>query len=299
MLPVILVSAVIAIVAKPLIAIAVMGYLGYTKRTSFKASVALAQVSEFSIVLVLLAHRRGLIDSSLVTAITFIALASIAASSYLIVFSDRLFRFFDKFLNIFERSTVNVEAGPARSYEMVLFGYQKGGHEFVRVFRQLTKNFVVIDYDPEVIDILEQRKIHHIYGDATDVELLEEANIDKAKLIVSTLTDAQATSFLLSFLKQKHSDAVVIAEADTPKQAGQLYEEGASYVVLPHFIGGEKVSAFVKKSGFKKAEFKRIREQHIRYLKKQHGIERTKIKRKKLGHTVVESLAHLNHANVK
>ena len=88
---------------------------------------------------------------------------------------------------------------------MILFGYQKGGHEFVKVFKQLTKDFVVIDYDPEIIDILEERKIHHIYGDATDVELLEEANVAKAKLIVSTLTDPQANLFLLNFLKRKHS----------------------------------------------------------------------------------------------
>ncbi len=120
---------------------------------------------------------------------------------------------------------------------MILFGYQKGGHEFVKVFKQLTTNFVVIDYDPEIIDILDQRKIRHIYGDATDVELLEEANVDKAKLIVSTLTEPEANLFLLNYLKRKHSDAVVIAEADNPKQAGKLYDEGASYVILPHFIG--------------------------------------------------------------
>jgi Kef-type K+ transport system membrane component KefB len=296
MFKVIVVSAVIAIIIKPLVSMAVMGYLGYTKRTNFKASVALAQVSEFSIVLVLLAERRGLIDSSLVTAITFIALTSIAASSYLIIFSDQIYRKLERFLDIFERAATHTEAAPPRNYEMVLFGYQKGGHEFVKVFRQLTKNFVVIDYDPEIIDVLEQRKINHIYGDATDVELLEEANVDKAKLIVSTLTDPQATSFLLNFLRGKHSDAVVIAEADSPKQAGKLYEEGASYVILPHFIGGEKIGAFVKKSGFAKSDFKRIREQHIRYLKKQHGIQQTKIKRKKLGHTVVDSLASLSHA---
>ncbi len=293
-LPIIIFSALIVIVAKPLVAMTVMGYLGYTKRTSFKASVALAQVSEFSIVLVLLAHQRGLIDSGLVTAITFIALASIAASSYLIIFSDKLFKILEPFLSIFERSSTHEEAAAPHDYEMVLFGYQKGGHEFVKVFKQLTKNFVVIDYDPEMIDLLEQRKIHHIYGDATDVELLEEANVAKAKLIVSTMTDPLAVSYLLNFLKRKNSQAVVIAEADSPKQAGKLYDEGASYVILPHFIGGEKVGAFVKKSGFAKADFKRIREQHIRYLKKQHGVEQAKNKRNKLGHTVVHSLARLN-----
>jgi Kef-type K+ transport system membrane component KefB len=155
----IFVSALIVIIAKPLVSMAVMGFLGYTKRTSFKASVALAQVSEFSIVLVLLGEKRGLISSSLVTAITFIALCSIAASSYLILFSDKIFSKLEGLLSIFERSHTHNEPAQPHNYELVLFGYQKGGHEFVKAFRQLNKNFVVIDYDPEVIDILQERKI--------------------------------------------------------------------------------------------------------------------------------------------
>ena len=296
MLGVIIVSVIIAIIIKPLVAMALMGFLGYTKRTSFKTSVALAQVSEFSIVLVLLAEKRGLIDASAVTAITFIALVSIAASSYLIIFSDKLFALLENYLGIFERKTIHSEPATQHDYEMVLIGYQKGGHEFVKVFRQLTKNFVVIDYDPEIIDLLDQRKIHHIYGDATDVELLEEANVAKAKLIVSTVTELQANMSLLEFLHHKRSDAVVIAQADSPKQAGALYDHGASYVILPHFIGGEQVSAFVRKSGLRKSDFKRVREAHIKYLKRQHGIEQRKIKRRKLGHTVVENLTSLRRA---
>jgi Kef-type K+ transport system membrane component KefB/voltage-gated potassium channel Kch len=289
----IFVSALIVIIAKPLVSIAVMGFLGYTKRTSFKASVALAQVSEFSIVLVLLAEKRGLIDSSLVTSITFITLCSIAASSYLILFSDKIFNKLERFLDLFERSQTHFEPDVPGNYELVLFGYQKGGHEFVKAFRQLSKKFVVIDYDPEVIDILEERKIHHIYGDAMDVELLEEANVAKAKLVVSTITEPEVNLFLLNFLDRKKSNAVVIAQADNPKEASKLYDEGASYVILPHFIGGEKIGAFVKKSGLSKSNFKKIREQHIRQLKKQHHIETKKVKRKNLGHVVVESLASL------
>jgi voltage-gated potassium channel Kch len=242
----------------------------------------LAQVSEFSIVLVLLGKERGLIDSSLVTSITFIALCSIAASSYLILFSDKIFNKLERFLSVFERRQTQTEPSAPRNYELVLFGYQKGGHEFVKVFRQLTKNFVVVDYDPEVIDSLEERKISHIYGDAMDVELLEEANVGKAKLIVSTITDPEVNLFLLNFLDRKKSNAVVIAQADNPKEASKLYDQGASYVILPHFIGGEKIGAFVKKSGLSKSNFKKIREQHIRQLKKQHHIEQKKIKRKNL-----------------
>ena len=297
MFSIIVAAVLIATVAKPLVAMAVMGFLGYTKRTGFKVSVALAQVSEFSIVLVLIGQKRGLIDSSVVTAVTFIALCSIAASSYLIIFSDKIFNVLERYLGFFERQQPHHEpSGEPSNYELVLLGYQKGGHEFVKAFRQLSKKFVVIDYDPEVIDILEQRKIHHIYGDATDVELLEEAKVAKAKLVVSTITDFQANISLLDFLEHKNSEAVVIAQADNPIQAAKLYEAGASYVILPHFIGGEKTGAFVKKYGLSKSNFKKIREAHIRQLKKQHHVMQKEVRREKLGHAIVKNMAALTKA---
>ena len=292
MLPVVLAGVAIAVIAKPLVAMAGMGWLGYTKRTSFKTAVALAQVSEFSIVLIVLAERRGLINANVLSAITLITLISIAASSYLIVFSDKIFGILEKHLDMFERRKTNSEPWVHGNYELVLLGYQKGGHEFVNVFKQISKNFVVIDYDPEMIDILEQRKINHLYGDATDMELLEEAGVEKAKLVVSTITDFPTSQFLLSYLAGKDSNAVVIAQADSAKQAAQLYHAGASYVILPHLIGGEQISAFVKKSGLRKSEFKKFRDAHLKYLEQQFGVlDEAAQHDQKLGRAITEAFA--------
>lgn len=285
------VSIALAVVAKPLVAMAGLGLLGYTKRTSFKSAVALAQVSEFSIVLIALALNRGLINNDLASTITLITLISIAISSYLVTFSDRLFAALEHHLDLFERRKTLGEPQVRANYELVLLGYQKGGHEFVRVFKQISKNFVVIDYDPEIIDVLEHQKINHLYGDATDMELLEEAGVDRAKLVVSTITDFETTKSLLSYLESKESGAVVIAQADSAQQAAELYRLGASYVILPHFIGGEQISAFVRKSGLRKSDFKKFREEHLKYLEEQFGVlDEEAMHNKKLGHTIVAGM---------
>jgi Kef-type K+ transport system membrane component KefB/Trk K+ transport system NAD-binding subunit len=294
MFGVIVVSVLIATVAKPLVAMAVMGYLGYTKRTSFKTSVALAQVSEFSIVLILLGEKRGLIGANIVTAVTFVALLSIAASSYLIIFSDKIFSVLEKYLNIFERQHTQNEPIQPRGYELILFGYQKGGHEFVQLFKQMKQSYLVVDYDPEVIDVLENHKINHLYGDVTDVELLQEAEVAKAKLVVCTITDFDSSTFLLQYLERNNSQAVVIVEAENPKHATQLYEHGASYVILPHYIGSEQISAFLKKSGLQKATFKKERTKHLRALERQlRQLEQGTKQDKKLGHAIIAGVASL------
>jgi len=294
----IIVGVLIASILKPLVAMSVLGFLGYTKRTSFKASLSLAQVSEFSIVLILIALNKNLISSSLVSAIVLITLASIAASTYMILFSDRLFDIFENYLGMFERRRAQPELKPEARYELVLFGYQRGGHEFISLFKKLKKKYVVIDYDPEVIDVIEERKLNYLYGDATDVELLEEAGVEHAKLIVSTIPDHQTNMMLLNYLKTKNRDAIVIIHADDPYEAAKLYEAGASYVVLPHYIGSEKISEFIAKSGLSKSTFRKQRVRHLEYLEKHYGaLEKlNSINERKLGRSIVKRVAALSKA---
>jgi Kef-type K+ transport system membrane component KefB/voltage-gated potassium channel Kch len=294
----IIAGVLIAAVLKPLVAMSVLGFLGYTKRTSFKASLALAQVSEFSIVLILIALNKNLIDGKLVSAIVLMTLLSIAASTYMIIFSDKLYNFFERYLGMFERRHAQSELKPESNYELVLFGYQRGGHEFINLFKKLKKKYVVVDYDPEVIDLIESRKLNYLYGDATDVELLEEAGIEHAKLIVSTIAEHQTNMILLNYLRAKNPSAIVVIHADDPYEAAKLYEAGASYVILPHYIGSEKVSEFISKSGLAKSAFRKQRVRHLDYLEKLYGaLEKlNQINERKLGRALVHRVATLSRS---
>lgn len=298
MLGLVVASIVIAVIIKPLVAMTVLGFLGYTKRTSFKAAVALAQISEFSIVLIIVGANKGFISSPVVSAIILMTLVSMAASTYMITFSDRLFGVLEKYLDLFERQKVKAELLPVQNNELVLFGYQRGGHEFISLFKKLKKKYVVIDYDPEVIDIIERRKINYLYGDATDAELLEEAGVEHAKLVVSTIPDFEINAFLLGWLGHKNPGAVAIVHADDPLEAAKLYEAGASYVILPHYIGSEQVSSFIGKSGLAKSAFTKQRKRHLDYLEKHYGaLEKlNQVHQKKLGHAIVAGMASLRKA---
>jgi hypothetical protein len=249
-----------------------MGLMGYTKRTSFKAAVSMAQVSEFSLVFVILGNKQNMVSQDLVSIITMAALISIALSSYMIIYADKLFTFFEASLALFESRKNHFERESHNHYELVLFGYQKGGHEFLKVFQALKRKYIIIDYDPEVIDALEHRQLPYLYGDAADIELLEEAGLDKARLVVSTISDHSTNQFLLQLLEKVNPHAVVILHAETVEEAGELYEQGASYVVMPHYIGSEKIGSFIKKSGLKKSEFKKYREKHLSYLQTHYAI---------------------------
>jgi Kef-type K+ transport system membrane component KefB len=262
LLPALVLSAIV-VLGKPLFVMAALGFLGYTKLTSFKAGIHLSQISEFSIILVVFATSIGLVNPHASTLITLVALITIAASTYLMKYDDKLYALWEQRLRLFERKIIREQKRPSLNYPLILFGYQKGGHEFVRTFRELKKRYVVVDYDPEVIEHLEEQGIRHAYGDATDPELLDEVGIDKAKLVVSTVTDKGTNVSLLTTLRHENPHCVFICHADNYDSAAELYNLGATYVMLPHFIGSEQISAFIKRHGLSHQAFDDYRQKHL------------------------------------
>ncbi len=267
----IVVFVAIVAFAKPLIVMVTMGILGYTKKTSFKTAGALAQISEFSLVFVLIGHKQGLVSNDIANVMTIVALITIASSTYAILYSNRIYNLFESKLRFFERSKTHQETDRHRHYDMVLLGYKRGGREFVKVMQQLNKKYVVIDYDPEIIEHLERKHVHYLYGDVTDLELMGEINLNTVKLVVSSVSDYKTNVFLLNWINSINPRIVFICNADHPNLASELYGMGASYVILPHYIGSEKISSFIKKNGFNKTEFKHFREKHLEYLEKHYS----------------------------
>lgn len=260
-----LVFSFLIMVAKPALIMGALGVLGYTKQTGFKSAVHLTQLSEFSIILAVLATTSGLIQGDLVDVMTLTAIITIAVSTYLMKYDDALYRRFAKPLSFFERrnATIDGDKRSGVSYHYVLFGYHKGGHEFVKTFRDMRGRYVVVDYDPSVIETLERQHIHHIYGDATDAELLEEIGLQKAELIVSTIGDYTANKIILAHVLKQNPHAIFICHSNTFDQAALLYKHGASYVILPHYIGSMHMTQFIRHNGSNKKAFERYRRQHV------------------------------------
>ncbi len=255
--------ALIVMIGKPLFVLTVVGAQGYTKLTSFKAAVHLSQISEFSIIFVIVAHTSGLVNDTAVSVITLVALITIAISSYYMKYDDQLYRRLEKYLKFFERKTIKERKQKHALYPIILFGYHKGGHEFMRTFRDMHQRYLIVDYDPDVIEHLEEQGIRHAYGDATDEEFLEEINAGKAKLAVSMITVFESNKALLGYINRFEPRTTFICHANNYDEAAELYRRGASYVMLPHFLGSERISAYIKQHGFNPQSFERYREKHI------------------------------------
>jgi Kef-type K+ transport system membrane component KefB len=261
-----LVMSAIVICIKPLTIQVSLGLLGYTKQTGFKAAVHLSQISEFSIVLAVLAVSTGAASQRTATVVTLTAIITIVVSAYLMKYDDVLYKIWKGPLSLFERSRTKREIKSLRNYPLVLLGYRKGGYEFLRTFREMKKRYIVIDYDPEVIENLEHQHINHLYGDVTDLELLDEISLHNSELVVSTIADLSANLLLIKHIMGRGKETIFVCHAASLAEAVKLYDRGASYVLLPHFIGSEQASSFIRRNGSDKAAFDTYRRKHLQSL---------------------------------
>ena len=261
LVPALILSAIVLIM-KPVVVMTVMTLFGYTRRTSFKAGVNLSQISEFSIILIAVSTASGLVSKDLTAIMTIVALVTIAVSTYLMQYDNTIFAWLErrfKFLRDHEESN---EKESLHQHDLILFGYRKGGNEFAKTFKTMKKPYVIIDYDPLVIDVLEKRKLPHMYGDATDVEFLREIGVKNAEMLVSTITDFATNERLLRYIRRVNPEAIFICHADDHDEAAELYRLGAAYVTLPHYVGSEQINTFIRKHGTSQKAFDTYRRKH-------------------------------------
>ena len=265
-LPIILFSLFI-LIGNPLIVMIIMKYFGYTKRTGFFAGLTVAQISEFSIILVALGVSVGHLTSEILSMVTMIGLITITGSTYLILYSNSIYQRISKYLSIFEKKKINGDKKfLKKNYDALLFGYNRTGFDILKTLVKLKKNYLVVDFNPDTIAVLKKFKIPSLYGDAEDSELLNELNLDKTELVVSTVPDYKTNILLMEFIRRANPKAVVIMRAENFDEAIELYKKGADYILTPAFLGGEHISKMIDKFKINKKEYEKEKEKHLKRL---------------------------------
>ena len=264
-LPIILLSLFVLII-KPLIVIIFMGFLGYSKRNGFLLGLSLAQISEFSLILIALGITVGNLDVSIISVLTAVGLITMAGSSYLIIYADNIYPKFSKILSFFERKGKKVDSGSYKKnngHEVIIFGYDRIGFDLVIYFRRNKTSFLIVDYNPLTITKLSKRKIPCVYGDVTNMELLNNLNFKETKMVISNISSFEANISFINKIKKINKNIIIIVSSNRVDDTFHLYKEGATHVVMPSLLGGEHISLLISKNHFNKTKYIEAKFQHI------------------------------------
>ncbi len=244
---------------------------GFHPKVSFPASISFTQVSEFSLILLFTLQNAGLIESQQVALLATVTLITMLLSPFLIQHADQMYVFFAPLLQRVARRNARRDRVKKEQVDILLFGCHRVGSDFLPTLLRKRQSLLVVDFDPGVIESLTARNIPCRYGDIGDREFLSEFDFKHVKMLICTVPDLESNLVLLRLVRRVNPRAVVMTMAHAVDEALILYEEGASYVVMPYYLGGNYSTLLVDKFGTDHKRFSHERKHHMTHL-----IRRTK-----------------------
>jgi len=270
LIPAIILSLFV-LIGNLIIVVILMNMLGYKSRTGFMAGLTVAQISEFSLILMALGLTSGHLNQEIVSLITLVGVITIAGSTYLILYADKIYPRVKFFLNLIEFRKTNTReeiTDNKDNYNMIIFGYDRVGYDFVNIAEKMHNKHLVVDFDPSSINKLERKGVPYRFGDAEDVNFLEEINVAKAEIVISTIPDFKTNLSLVSYYNNHNKDGIIMVISHDIKHTKELYKKGASFVVMPHYLGASYASQMIETHGKEKSAFDKKKKEHLEYLDK-------------------------------
>jgi voltage-gated potassium channel len=128
---------------------------------------------------------------------------------------------------------------------IIICGFGRNGQQSVNELQALGHKFVVIDKDKELLFHHSGAQFSFIEGDATQDEILELANIQKAKALLTTLPNDADNLFVVLTARSLNSNIKIISRASSTSSEKKLKIAGVNNVVMPERVGGAHMAHLV------------------------------------------------------
>ncbi|MEQ1853228.1 MAG: cation:proton antiporter [Chthoniobacteraceae bacterium] len=247
--PMVVLLALFVLLGKAVMIHLVVSRLGQGSRTAFLTGTALAQISEFSFILVGLGVKAGLVGPSVLSITALVGLPTIAISAWLIRHGEALHRL-ARSAGFFRRDEATPGAGGSYGAgghrdHIIVVGMNTLGRLLVKRLTDAGEHVLAIDTDP--------RKLAHLpcdtmLGNVGYLSVLEEAGLPHAKLLIAALR-IEETNDLLAYRCKAYGVPCAIHVVDM-SQTDNLLEMDADYLMIPKVDGVKLMNHELARMGF-------------------------------------------------
>jgi len=249
LIPLLILLAII-IVLKPLITSFICAFFGYKRKTAYLTGSYLPQISEFALIIAAQGVALGIITERILTLTVLLTLTTMVYTTYIAKYSSKFYMIFSDKLKYLDRlNPKNICPEPVskhKKFDVIVCGHNRIGYSIVKKARKMKKKILVLDFNPEIVKDMEKKHIPCIYGDIGDQEILDSINLKDAKMVVSTIPTINDNLLLIHKTRRVNNKAIIFVTAMDSDEALELYDNGADYVIIPHFLGGEHASLMLE-----------------------------------------------------
>jgi voltage-gated potassium channel len=148
--------------------------------------------------------------------------------------------------NYFKNRKVHAEIQKLKKH-IIICGFGRNGRQAALQLKQHNKPFVIIERNHHHIERILQHNYLYLEGDATQEQLLIEANIKEASALITTLPNDADNLFIVLTARTFNPGLTIVSRASDENSDKKLKIAGANNVIMPDKIGGDHMASLVLK----------------------------------------------------
>ncbi len=224
------------VVLKFLIIVVIVRAMGISSRTALMSGLILAQIGEFSFVLIGVGLSAGLLSEYLFQLFLAASILSMTLAPPLIILAPKVAERVQAALPFMRSGREHIPDGTRSLRDhVIIVGFGVNGQNVARVLGETGIPHVVLETDGEVVKRLAREKVPVIFGDVTRKEILQLSGVERARVVVLAISDPNAQRTAVSLIRSMNPTVHIIARTRMVAEVDDLAALGASEVIPEEF----------------------------------------------------------------
>jgi CPA2 family monovalent cation:H+ antiporter-2 len=221
----------VMVIVKAVAAAAALWLAAIPARVAVAAGIGLAQVGEFSFILGRSGLEAGLLSTPDWQMLLAASITTMVVTPMMVGAAPTLAR------RLATRVAVTSEESPIPSLSdhVVVLGFGVGGQLVARALRELGFRYLILELNGTAVRTARERGELIFFGDATSPDALAAAGVERARAVVSVLSDPDASMLAVRTARTLAPEVAIIVRARYRKEADTLVSLGATMAVAEEF----------------------------------------------------------------
>lgn len=245
-LPSILLFTLIIMVVKAALIFAIFLFMKFHSKTSFSLAAYLFQIDEDAFILMSSAYLNGVVTQDKYLFIIAATMITLVVTPILIKNKDNMYKsmrsFIRKYLGVLDNyllTRVDSNRSPIDELtiknHVVICGYGRIGSYIGRSLIMANIPYIAIDYNLYTVEKARRAGVNIIYGDPTDRDILDYAQVDEAIMMVLAVPEKNSQEAIVLNAKKLNRDIYIISRVHKEQDQTRMKDLGVDLVVQPEF----------------------------------------------------------------